>query len=80
MIVDDQWRLTGSENLNCSSMPADDKSDGTSGNRSIWLWTTAPEALAHLREVFQHDFDPVHHRDLMNLPIAVLGHTIDPIP
>ncbi len=64
MIVDDQWLLTGSENLNYSSMPADDKSDGTSGNRGIWLWTTAPGPLAHLRDVFQHDFDPAHHRDL----------------
>ncbi len=31
MIIDDQCLLTGSENLNYSSMPADNKADGTSG-------------------------------------------------
>jgi len=35
MIIDEEEEvlLTGSENLNRSSMPADDKSDGTEGNR-----------------------------------------------
>ena len=42
MIIDDRWLLTGSENLQYTSMPSDDKSDGTSGNRGIWLWTDAP--------------------------------------
>ena len=64
MIIDDRWLLTGSENLQYTSMPSDDKSDGTSGNRGIWLWTDAPGPIAHLNDVFAHDLDPVHHRDL----------------
>jgi len=57
--------LTGSENLNYSSMPADDKSDGTQGNRGVWLITDAPGAVAHALDVFQHDLDPENHRDIV---------------
>jgi cardiolipin synthase A/B len=64
MLVDDRWLLTGSENLDYTSMPADNKSDGTSGNRGIWLWTDASGPLSHLRDVFDHDFDPLHFRDV----------------
>jgi phosphatidylserine/phosphatidylglycerophosphate/cardiolipin synthase-like enzyme len=64
MIIDGQTLLTGSENLNYSSMPADDKSDGTAGNRGVWLITDAPSAVAHALDLFQHDLDPANHRDL----------------
>jgi cardiolipin synthase len=64
MIIDGQTLLTGSENLNYSSMPADDKTDGTEGNRGVWLITDAPNAIAHALDVFQHDLDPAHHKDL----------------
>ena len=64
MILDGETLLTGSENLNYSSMPADDKSDGTAGNRGVWLITDAPSAVAHALDVFQHDLDPANHRDL----------------
>ena len=64
LIVDGEVLLTGSENLNYSSMPADDKSDGTEGNRGVWLITDAPSAVAHALDVFQHDLDPANHRDL----------------
>ena len=70
MIIDDRWLLTGSENLNYTSMPSDNKADGTSGNRGVWLWTDAPGPLAHLRDVFQHDLDPIHHRDLRRWSVA----------
>lgn len=64
MVIDGELLLTGSENLNYSSMPADDKPDGTSGNRGVWLMTDAPSAIAHALDVFQHDLDPANHRDL----------------
>lgn len=64
MIIDEKLLLTGSENLNYSSMPADDKTDGTRGNRGVWLITDAPSAIAHALNVFQHDLDPDHHKDL----------------
>ena len=66
MIIDQEVLLTGSENLNRSSMPADDKSDGrTEGNRGIWLITPSRTAVAHALDVFQHDLDPANHRDLI---------------
>lgn len=64
MLIDDRWLLTGSENLNYSSMPSDPKADGTAGNRGLWLWTDAAGPIAHARSVFEHDLDPQHHRDL----------------
>jgi cardiolipin synthase len=64
MIIDGRVLLTGSENLNYSSMPADDKSDGTSGNRGVWMITDSPSAIAHALDVFQHDLDPANHNDL----------------
>ena len=64
MIIDGDTLLTGSENLNYSSMPADDKADGTAGNRGVWLITDAPGAIAHALDLFEHDLDPANHRDL----------------
>ncbi len=64
MLVDDRWLLTGSENLNYSSMPSDSKTDGTAGNRGLWLWTDAAGPFAHALSIFEHDLDPQHHRDL----------------
>jgi cardiolipin synthase len=64
MILDEEKLLTGSENLTYTSMPADDKSDGTEGNRGVWLIADAPSAVVHALDVFRHDLDPAHHRDL----------------
>ncbi len=64
MVIDGDTLLTGSENLNYSSMPADDKADGTEGNRGVWLITDAPSAIAHAMDVFEHDLDPENHKDL----------------
>jgi cardiolipin synthase len=65
MIIDNKYLLTGSENLNYSSMPADDKSDGTSGNRGVWLITDSPALITYARDIFDHDVDPANHRDLV---------------
>jgi hypothetical protein len=78
MIVDDQWLLTGSENLNYTSMPSDDKADGTSGNRGIWLWTDAGGPLAYALDIFDHDFDPANHRDLRRWNAADLQYGAPP--
>lgn len=63
-IIDGNLLLTGSENLNGSSMPADDKSDGTSGNRGVYIETDSPGLIAHAVDVYQHDLDPTHHSDI----------------
>lgn len=78
MILDGVKLLTGSENLNYSSMPADDKSDGTQGNRGVWLITDAPSAVAHALDVFQHDLDPAHHRDLFRWTASDLNFGAPP--
>jgi cardiolipin synthase len=74
MVIDGRVLLTGSENLNYSSMPADDKSDGTSGNRGVWLITDSPDLISYTLDVFAHDFDPAHHRDLRRWSAADLKY------
>jgi NAD(P) transhydrogenase len=49
-----QTLLTGSENLDCDSMPADIKFDGTSGNRGYYVQTDSP---ALIRDARQQVFD-----------------------
>jgi cardiolipin synthase len=70
MVIDQYYLLTGSENLNYSSMPADDKGDGTSGNRGVWLITDSPELVTYALDIFDHDHDPIHHRDLVRWNVA----------
>jgi len=68
-IIDSALLLTGSENLNPSSMPSDDKSDGTAGNRGIYLVTDAPGVVAHAMDLFAHDLDPDHHKDIRDFDV-----------
>jgi len=70
-VVDGLTLLTGSENLNYSSMPADDKSDGTSGNRGVYLITDAPALVARALDIYQQDLDPANHRDVRRWNAAV---------
>ncbi len=63
-IVDGVKLLTGSENLNYSSMPADDKSDGTFGNRGVYIITDAPALVSHALDIFNRDLDPANHEDI----------------
>ena len=63
-IVDGLTLLTGSENLDTNSMPADDKSDGTSGNRGVYLITDSTALIAHMQDIYDHDLDPADHNDL----------------
>jgi cardiolipin synthase len=63
-IVDGDILLTGSENLNYSSMPADNKSDGTLGNRGAYIITDSSALINHALDIFNHDLDPANHNDL----------------
>ncbi|MEW6404041.1 MAG: lamin tail domain-containing protein [Chloroflexota bacterium] len=63
-IIDGVTLMTGSENLNYSSMPSDDKNDGTMGNRGAYLITDAPALISHALDIFNHDLDPTNHRDV----------------
>lgn len=63
-IVDGTWLLTGSENLNRSALAADDKTDGTWGNRGVYLVTNSPGLIAHFETIFARDLDPANHKDI----------------
>ena len=56
--------LIGSENLNPSAMPADDKADGTAGRRGVFLITDAAGVVSHVQALLAADIDPGHHGDL----------------
>jgi uncharacterized repeat protein (TIGR01451 family) len=64
LIVDDRWVLIGSENLNPTGLPDDDKADGTAGRRGLWVKTDAPSVVAHAATIFESDCAPLHHRDM----------------
>jgi cardiolipin synthase A/B len=55
--------FTGSENLNCGSMPPDNKANGTTGNRGTYIKTSAPTVVNHFLQVFNLDADPANHND-----------------
>ncbi len=65
LIVDDEWMLITPQNLSASSLPSDDKSNGTYGSRGVVLATNAPSVAAHAARVFALDLDPVHHNDIL---------------
>ncbi|HNS04238.1 MAG TPA: phospholipase D-like domain-containing protein [Anaerolineae bacterium] len=64
IIVDERLLLVSSENFNPDSMPDDDKGDGTLGRRGAALVTDNPALIAHARDLFDADLDPLHHADL----------------
>ncbi len=64
IIIDGHTLLVGSENLNYGAAPDDDKSDGTSGRRGVYLMTDAPSLVARAEAIFRADLDQAHHRDI----------------
>lgn len=56
-IIDNATLLTGTENLNCDSMPPDNKANGTSGNRGYYTKTNAPQVLNQYLSIFDLDLD-----------------------
>ncbi|MCO5192065.1 MAG: lamin tail domain-containing protein [Anaerolineae bacterium] len=65
IVIDGQKALISSENMTGSSMPYDDKSDGTFGRRGLVLITDAPGVIAHLQTILDVDLDPVNHREIL---------------
>lgn len=64
-IVDNHWLLTGTENLDCTSMAPDNKANGTSGNRGYYIKTDAPQVLSHYLSIFNLDLD-TNHDDIVS--------------
>ncbi|MEA3308023.1 MAG: lamin tail domain-containing protein, partial [Chloroflexota bacterium] len=65
LIVDDAWVAVSSQNFTNSSMPADDKSNGTYGSRGTVIAATAPSVVARATEIFALDCDAAHHNDIL---------------
>jgi cardiolipin synthase len=64
IVADDRLASIGSENLSPRSLPDDDKSDGTTGQRGVVLVTDAPGVVQAARQIWAADFDPGQFRDL----------------
>jgi len=64
-IIDRRRVVISTENLSPDSLPNDDKNDGTWGRRGVVLVTDAPAAVNRLRAIWEADFDPLSHRDLL---------------
>jgi len=65
LIVDDEWLLVGSQNLSPSSLPCDDRSNGTYGSRGVVVAVNSAPVVARAAAIFRLDLDPEHHRDLL---------------
>ena len=79
MVVDRERLLVGSQNLTHTSLPGDDKTNGTGGSRGVVLVTDAPEMVARAVEIFEADCDPDHHADVSLWgPDNVLGYGAPP--
>ncbi|MGC9125822.1 MAG: phospholipase D-like domain-containing protein, partial [Caldisericaceae bacterium] len=61
IIVDDNKVLITADNLTNSSMPCDDFSDGTSGNRGSGVITDDPVIVQGVLKIFNHDFQPGYY-------------------
>jgi len=64
IIADRRRLLVGSDNFTQSSLPDDDKSEGTSGARGAFLITDAPCVVERAIAIWEADCDPNRQRDV----------------
>ncbi|WP_041726160.1 Ig-like domain-containing protein [Caldisericum exile] len=57
IIIDDSKVFISADNLTRSSMPCDDLSDGTAGNRGATILTNDPVIVQGVLKIFNHDFN-----------------------
>lgn len=65
ILVDDAWTVITSQNFGNSSIPSDDKSNGTFGSRGVVVATDSPSIASRVAAVFAADCDPLHHTDTL---------------
>lgn len=65
IVVDDTWVALSSQNLSQSSLPADDKRNGTGGSRGVVVATNAPAMVDRAAQIFALDCDPAAHNDIL---------------
>ncbi|GAB4268756.1 MAG: hypothetical protein Kow0080_11940 [Candidatus Promineifilaceae bacterium] len=79
ILIDSERAIILSENLSYNSMPDDNKEDGTWGHRGTALVTDAAGVVAHLQDLFAHDFDPANHNDLIQWQAAHPDYGLPPV-
>ncbi|MCB8944690.1 MAG: lamin tail domain-containing protein [Ardenticatenaceae bacterium] len=79
ILIDGQRVAVSSENLSPNSLPSDDKSDGTWGRRGVVLITSAPTVVAHVQSIFERDFVPTEHVDLIRWAITDTNYGPPPV-
>lgn len=65
LIVDDTWVAVGTQNFTRTSIPSDDKSNGTYGSRGAVIATNAPAVVARAVEIFALDMGAGAHNDIL---------------
>jgi phosphatidylserine/phosphatidylglycerophosphate/cardiolipin synthase-like enzyme len=68
MVVDRQWVITGSDNFAYSTMPSDDKANGTAGSRGAMIITNAPDVVAYTLRMTDYDCAVGRYNDLVRYP------------
>ncbi len=68
VVVDGKRVLITSGNFEQTTMPADDKRDGTAGNRDTGVITDAPGVVKRAQAIFDTDADPRRH-DVQPVPM-----------
>ena len=79
IVIDDHVVAIGSENLSPRSLTYDNPADGTIGHRGVYLVTDASGIVSRSLEIWQADFDPINHRDLLRWSPNLTG-TYGPPP
>ena len=78
IVVDNRVVAIGSENLSPRSLTYDDPADGTVGHRGVYLVTDASGVVSRALEIWDADFDPINHQDLVRWTAALtptIGYT-----
>jgi hypothetical protein len=65
IIVDRRWAAIGSENFGNHAMPVDNKTDGTAGDRGVFLITDEPHIVGYVRDLLTRDSDAARYVDVM---------------
>jgi len=79
IVVDDKVVAIGSENFSPRTLTYDNFSDGTIGHRGVYLLTDAGGVISRALDIWQADFDPIKHRDLIRYQANLTG-TFGPPP
>lgn len=65
LVVDGRWVAIGSENYGNHGLPVDDKSNGTAGDRGVFMITDQVQVVDQVRALFAKDCDPARYRDVV---------------